>query len=99
MKPGIYEDTLPFLREFEYLPMYILSNIDTSDIKAAMTFHDLKFTGVMTSEDVRAYKPRPELFETALEKYGLAPEEAIHIGDSLRSDIEGAGRSAYKPFG
>ncbi|MCR5275214.1 MAG: HAD family hydrolase, partial [Clostridiales bacterium] len=31
------------------------------------------------------------LFEYALSKTGLQPEEVIHIGDSMSSDVKGAG--------
>lgn len=35
-------------------------------------------------------KPHPSLFNLALEKAACPPEEAIHIGDQLKSDIQGA---------
>ena len=44
----------------------------------------------VTSEDVRSYKPRRELFEAGLGLLGLEPHEVLHIGDSLGSDIAGA---------
>ena len=31
-----------------------------------------------------------ELFELALQKTGLTPDEVIHIGDSISSDVKGA---------
>ena len=47
-------------------PVYIVSNIDTSDIMCAIEYHGLNPAGVFTSEDARAHKPRRELFEPAL---------------------------------
>ncbi len=88
-KPGIYEDSLSFLTSCE-LPKYIISNIDTSDVMAAIKFHELKVTGVITSEDVRSYKPRSEIFAEALRRYELKNTEVLHVGDSLRSDVIGA---------
>ncbi|WP_339218677.1 HAD family hydrolase [Paenibacillus sp. FSL W7-1332] len=88
-KPGIYEDALSFLKSCK-LPIYIISNIDTSDVMAAIRFHDLKVTGVITSEDVRSYKPRSEIFAEALRRYELKNAEVLHVGDSLTSDVEGA---------
>lgn len=35
-------------------------------------------------------KPDPRLFEMALAKLGVAPDEAVMVGNSLRSDIGGA---------
>ncbi|MEN1985578.1 HAD family hydrolase [Paenibacillus hubeiensis] len=88
-RPGIFADSIPFL-EAVPLPVYILSNIDTDDIMASMAHHGLNAAGVITSEDVRAYKPRPEMFQEALARYGLQPERVIHVGDSLVSDVYGA---------
>lgn len=46
--------------------------------------------GVWTSERARAYKPRREIFESGLKAFGLRPEEALYLGDSLRNDYFGA---------
>jgi putative hydrolase of the HAD superfamily len=35
-------------------------------------------------------KPEPEIFHFALDAMGLSPSEAIYIGDSVWSDVEGA---------
>jgi len=45
----------------------------------------------VTSEDARAYKPRPEPFRLALRGLGLAAAEVLHVGDSPAADIAGAG--------
>ena len=89
VKPPIFEDSKEFF-EKSPVPIYIVSNIDTDDINRAIEYHNLKPAGVFTSEDARAYKPRSELFELALKKTGLVPEEVIHIGDSISSDVKGA---------
>ncbi|MBO7449674.1 MAG: HAD family hydrolase [Clostridiales bacterium] len=89
VKPPIFEESKEFF-ESSTLPIYIVSNIDTSDILKAIEHHGLKPSGVFTSEDARSYKPRRELFELALKATGLKPEEVIHIGDSVSSDVKGA---------
>jgi FMN phosphatase YigB (HAD superfamily) len=35
-------------------------------------------------------KPDPEIFQRALEALGVAPPEALFVGDTLASDIAGA---------
>jgi putative hydrolase of the HAD superfamily len=35
-------------------------------------------------------KPDAEIFQQALAAAGVAPEEAVHVGDSIRDDVEGA---------
>ena len=89
IKPPIFEDSKEFF-EKSLVPIYIVSNIDTDDINQAIEYHNLKPAGIFTSEDARAYKPRKELFELALNKTGFAPDEVIHIGDSISSDVKGA---------
>ncbi|HEU4683588.1 MAG TPA: HAD-IA family hydrolase [Nitrospira sp.] len=45
---------------------------------------------VTISSLAQAAKPAPRIFQQALEKHAVDPEEAIHVGDSLRDDVEGA---------
>lgn len=89
MKPPVFEESREFLEKCP-VPVYIVSNIDRDDIQRALEFHGLSPSGVFTSEDARSYKPRKELFELALRSTGLQPEQVLHIGDSLSSDVEGA---------
>lgn len=89
MKPPIFDDAKEFFEKCQ-IPIYIVSNIDTSDIMKAIKYHNLIPTGVFTSETAKAYKPRKELFELALSSTKLKPGEVIHIGDSLSSDVKGA---------
>lgn len=92
IRPRLYPDTKPFLDSLRRTgtPVYILSNIDRSDIEYAVSYHGIHAQGILTSEDARAYKPRPELFRKALMQYQLKADEVIHIGDSLTSDVQGA---------
>lgn len=86
----LFEETKIFLNICP-LPFYIVSNIDRADVLAALSFHGIEPKGVFTSEDAKSYKPRKELFELALQKTGLKPDEVVHIGDSLSSDVQGGG--------
>lgn len=45
---------------------------------------------VVCSADVGYFKPHAAPFERALEMLGVAPGEAVMVGDSLESDISGA---------
>lgn len=62
----------------------------------AIAYHGLKPQDVFTSEDALSYKPRKELFEYALKQTGLKADEVLHIGDSLSSDMKGAGALGIK---
>lgn len=88
-RPGL----LPGSEEFVSwcpLPICIVSNIDRADLQAAIQHVGLSLPMTVTSEDVRAYKPRAELFQNGLELLQLQPHEVLHIGDSVTSDVAGA---------
>lgn len=63
-QPPLYRDAQTFLDTIG-LPVCIVSNIDRADLTAALAHHGLAVHDVVTSEDVRAYKPRPEPFGAA----------------------------------
>lgn len=90
IKPPIFDESKRFF-EVCPVPVYIVSNIDTADILSALEYHGLKPAGVFISEDAKSYKPREELFRLALQSTGLNEKEVVHIGDSLNSDVKGAG--------
>ncbi len=46
--------------------------------------------GVVTSAAAGAAKPAPAIFHHALALAGVAPAEALHVGDSLTEDVQGA---------
>ena len=48
------------------------------------------FDTVTISSLAQAAKPAPKIFEIALEKHAIDPDEAVHVGDSVRDDLEGA---------
>jgi 2-haloalkanoic acid dehalogenase type II len=85
----LFEDALAFLRAIQ-VPIVIVSNIDRGDIEAAIRHNGLDFDHIITSEDVRAYKPRPDIFREALKTLSLKPEDVLHVGDSINNDIIGA---------
>lgn len=48
------------------------------------------FSAMVFSSSFRSVKPSPKLFREALRGLGVAPEQVLFVGDSLRCDIEGA---------
>jgi HAD superfamily hydrolase (TIGR01509 family) len=68
--------------------------ISNSDGSVTDSLREAGFDGlfefVIDSFDVGVAKPKPEIFLTALERMGLAPEQVWYVGDSLFHDIGGA---------
>jgi len=48
------------------------------------------FSGAYSAADVGNKKPHPAMFEAPLSELRLKPDQAIHIGDHLVDDIQGA---------
>jgi len=59
---------------------------------------DLHPSGIVCADMVRAYKPHRAIFDKALELSGCRPEEAVHIGDSYTSDVQGARTAGIRPI-
>jgi 2-haloalkanoic acid dehalogenase type II len=93
--PTIYTDAIGFFQK-NHLPVYLLSNVDFADISEALSLLQLKVNGVVTSQDVKAYKPHQNVFKYALQMSGLLADEVVHVGDSLSSDIFGANQAGIK---
>ena len=94
-RPPIFSDSLPFLQQVG-VPVCLVSNIDRDHLHAAMTHHDVEVAAVVTSQDARAYKPRPEPFELALKALGVMTSDVLHVGDSLTADVAGAAALGIK---
>jgi len=52
---------------------------------------------IVISAEVGVRKPDPGIFRMALDRAGVRPEEAIHVGDLLEEDVEGARRAGVRP--
>ncbi len=52
--------------------------------------------GVVTSAEVGAAKPDPRVFERALAVAGVGPAEALHVGDKVDNDLEGAAAAGVR---
>ncbi len=70
----------------------LLTNADNHIIRTSIELQGFQFDFVITSEDAKANKPSPNMFQYALDKLERRKEEILMIGDSQIDDIYGAGR-------
>lgn len=88
-----YDDTLPTLKELHDrgLVMGLISNV-AQDMEPVYTELGLQpyLAFKVTSSEVGCDKPRPEIFQAALSKASVRPEEALYVGDQYELDIIGA---------
>ena len=90
------QPTLSRLRE-QGVELGIISNFDSRLFQIMRGLGiDRAFDTVTISSLAQAAKPAPKIFQSALEKHAVDPEEAIHIGDSLRDDVEGATKAGLQ---
>ena len=54
------------------------------------------FEALAFSDEVGYVKPDPRLFMAALEELGVEPGKAVHVGDSVKSDVLGAKNAGMK---
>jgi putative hydrolase of the HAD superfamily len=88
-----YPDVEAALRELRDrgLTLVIASNWDCSLPEWLRPAGILELVdGVVTSAEVGAAKPSPRVFERALVAAGVEPGEALHVGDKVDNDVEGA---------
>ena len=71
--------------------MGVISNFDTRffDIVRALRLEHL-FDSITISSIAGSAKPSPQIFQHALDQHVVEPEEAVHVGDDLKEDFEGA---------
>jgi putative hydrolase of the HAD superfamily len=87
--PGV-RDALAALRA-RGLRLAVVSNFDARlhPILADLGL-DAAFGAVVASTEVGAAKPAAAIFQAACDALGVAPADALHVGDSLREDALGA---------
>ena len=87
-----YDEVTDVLAELRRrgLAVAICSNWDW-DIDRAVAAAGLEGTVdvVVTSAQAGARKPNPRIFRHTLERCGVAPAEALFVGDTLYADVEG----------
>lgn len=54
------------------------------------------FEALAFSDELGYVKPDPRLFMAALEELGVEPGKAVHVGDSVKSDVLGARNAGMK---
>lgn len=81
-------EALTFLKE--RFKLGVISNIDDTLFAHSARHLRVPFDWVITSEQVRSYKPSLNNFERAIEKIGVPKEDILHVAQSLYHDIEPA---------
>jgi putative hydrolase of the HAD superfamily len=91
------EGSLKKLRD-QGFRLAVISNFDSRlrKILANLGIKNL-FEMVTTSWEAGAAKPDVRIFKSALNAMRISPQQALHVGDSIREDFEGAKASSLTP--
>ena len=96
---ALYPETLPVLEELKSkgFELGIISNFDTRlfSILDELSLRE-HFDSITISSLAQAAKPATQIFTFALNQHVIDPEEALHVGDSVREDVEGAKQAKLK---
>ena len=89
----LFPDTLPILRELKRRGR-ILGIVSNWDSRLFRICEGLELTPhldfILASAVVGVAKPNSRIFQEALKRAQVLPEEAVHVGDSLADDVRGA---------
>lgn len=83
----------------EAVPVGILTNgfaeVQAEKFREFPTLEE-RAEAVVVCEETGVLKPDPKVFAHATEKAGVAPDDVLYVGDSYRSDVEGAQRAGWR---
>jgi len=98
----LYPDTIPVLEELKKqgYKLAIVSNSPNNNVEPVMEKFELGkyFDEIILSWETGTLKTDKEMFELALKKLKVKKEDAIMVGDSIPTDIEGAKNAGIKPI-
>ena len=100
-KLALFDDVVPALGRIRNSGFVtgLISNVHSSGRALA---DSMGLTGhidfAVTSGDAGAEKPHPAIFRAALSRAGVTPAEAVHVGDQIESDIDGAQAAGIAPI-
>ena len=87
-----YPDVVPCLDKLSGKSLRIITNggPEQQVRKLRLTGLEHRFDDLICAGTSGRAKPDPWIFHHACERMGVHPSEAVHVGDSLRSDYRGA---------
>ena len=96
----LYPDVIDSLIKLKSLnfKLGLISNMDKLGSELLNEFKLSEYMDIcVTSKEANVEKPDPQIFNLALSKLNIKPEEAIYVGDQILSDVEGASNAGMTP--
>jgi 2-haloalkanoic acid dehalogenase type II len=74
----------------------VIANADHDYLMRCLNHNGLRFDLVVDSETARCYKPDPRIFQRACEALPVPAGEAVMVGDTPETDIQGARQAGLR---
>jgi putative hydrolase of the HAD superfamily len=97
----LYPETLSVLKQLrqEGYRVAVISNWDSRLTAILEGLGLMEYLHHVTISAVVGWeKPHPAVFDHALQAVSVSPSRALHVGDSLREDIQGAAQAGLQPL-
>jgi putative hydrolase of the HAD superfamily len=95
--PDDVRETLTKLKDAGYI-LAVLSNRDKPFVDVLESHRILEFFHFsLAGGEVDSYKPDTGLFEEALKRSNIMPQEAVYVGDNYFADVVGSRRAGLTP--
>jgi putative hydrolase of the HAD superfamily len=95
----VFDDTVPALDRLRSsgCRLGVISNFDSRlfDLLRNLKLNH-HFDSIHISARVGAAKPDPAIFRAALNHHAVEPHRALHVGDCLREDVDGASAAGMR---
>ena len=78
MYGAFYYDVMNFLQQCE-LPVYIVSDVSDQFVRVNLKRNNLHVHGILSSDSIKAYRPRKEVYQKAIELCECKPEEILWV--------------------
>lgn len=92
---SLYDDVLPSLSALRQ--RYRLFAISNGNADLGVIGLSGYFEVSLAARDAGMLKPDPRIFHLLLERAGLEPRQAVHVGDEPEADVEGARQAGVVP--
>lgn len=90
----LYEDVLPALEQMGTLAVVGSISNGNADLDAIGLAHHFKIS--LAAHALGRAKPDPAIFHAACAALGVAPAEAVYVGDDILLDVQGAQRAGLR---
>ncbi len=98
---ALFEDVQPTMVKLKErgLTIGVLTNMDQDMLPLSKKLGLEQYVDLfVTSGEIGADKPKPQIFLAAMERSGVQPSQAVHVGDQYAVDVVGARAVGIKPL-